>query len=46
VGSPMARVPSRRAARDRARLASPGVDSLLALAGPTTTGRRAAPHRG
>jgi hypothetical protein len=46
VGSPMARVSPRRSARDRARLASPGVDGLLALAVPTTKGRRAAPHRG
>jgi hypothetical protein len=46
LGSPMARVPARRSARDRARLASPGVDGLLALAVPTTPGSRAPAHRG
>ena len=42
----MARVPARRSARDRARLASPGVDGLLAMAVPARNARRAAPYRG
>ena len=42
----MAPVPPRGPTRHRARLASPGVDGLLALAVPTANGWWAAPHRG
>src|SRR5262249_60763758 len=45
VGAPMAPVPPRGPTRHRARLASPGVDGLLALAVPTANGWWAAPHR-
>jgi hypothetical protein len=46
VGSPMARVPPRRSARHRARLASQGMDGLLAMAVPARNAKRAAAHRG
>ena len=46
VGAPMAPVPPRGSTRDRARLASQGMDGLLALAVPARNARRAAPYRG
>ena len=46
VGAPMAPVPPHRSTRDGARLASPGMDGLLAMALPARKARRAAPYRG